>query len=755
MLNAAHAATRFAALLKAGASLRFLFIPQGYDDTTGTVRTFYFCDPGSQRAYATRPDETPANAIFHPVLRSGASIAYSQSMIGSRDTAEGVRLGGRSYPGRITIEIDNPGKFNFLKDVSFDGYPALILVGGMDFAFAEHQPFARVMIEGPARFEEDRIVFDCADLQEALNVDLQDNLFLGTGGVEGGSDLQGKPKPRLFGIRRNFQPVALGLVRIGTAVSMPGYVFNDRAVAEYDATVHRLRVAGVLMPYSGTFPPPQGFWSFDSETSLTLVNGPVPGVVTMDALGDASAEFDSEADLHALLSMGTGVPGPLPVDGEDPDLGDPFVLAAILGTLIPAPPDTDGYVDTLADIARRIAVTDGGISLTAVDHEAIALCRAQMPYPVGLYVPEGGNRLDLLDGLASPLGAWYGAWRDGLFQVSILAAPEAIDRGYLENLLAIGSGLLAPDVDLAAEDPMVLATLLGVPFDPDIAQVALELHPGNVQAPPKRLPTVAPSYRLTLGYQQNLTIQDASQLADIYDDAVTNPGFATDSDWTKGTGWTISGGKAHAAAGTASDLEADPALTLAEGDDWVAVVTVEVTADYFEVVVDGVVLEDVEGRTQLDASGTYRFEFVASGTLAQTLAIRKTAATIGTVDEVHVVLKRIEFVSQAFRTVVAEDPSIRVKHRRSKPLRIDTPLDRRDDAVAEAARQLALYGKRPDGSDREFWQVPAGVQPMGLNLGDIVRLTWPGLGLEAGRRLRLVQLDEAAATGTAELVLWG
>jgi len=36
---------------------------------------------------------------------------------------------------------------------------------------------------------------------------------------------------------------------------------------------------------------------------------------------------------------------------------------------------------------------------------------------------------------------------------------------------------------------------------------------------------------------------------------VTNGGFATDSDWTKGTGWTIAGGVATHAAGTASALD--------------------------------------------------------------------------------------------------------------------------------------------------------------------------------------------------------
>lgn len=42
---------------------------------------------------------------------------------------------------------------------------------------------------------------------------------------------------------------------------------------------------------------------------------------------------------------------------------------------------------------------------------------------------------------------------------------------------------------------------------------------------------------------------------------VTNGDFAADSDWTKGTGWTISGGTASKSAGSASDLEQNQAVT--------------------------------------------------------------------------------------------------------------------------------------------------------------------------------------------------
>ena len=45
-------------------------------------------------------------------------------------------------------------------------------------------------------------------------------------------------------------------------------------------------------------------------------------------------------------------------------------------------------------------------------------------------------------------------------------------------------------------------------------------------------------------------IQGQFNLTKIGDEEVTNGDFATDSNWTKGTGWTISGGKANASATT-------------------------------------------------------------------------------------------------------------------------------------------------------------------------------------------------------------
>lgn len=54
---------------------------------------------------------------------------------------------------------------------------------------------------------------------------------------------------------------------------------------------------------------------------------------------------------------------------------------------------------------------------------------------------------------------------------------------------------------------------------------------------------------------------DKSQGLTLGPELVTNGGFDTDSDWTKGTGWTISGGQAVHAAGTATLLSQTIALT--------------------------------------------------------------------------------------------------------------------------------------------------------------------------------------------------
>jgi len=109
---------------------------------------------------------------------------------------------------------------------------------------------------------------------------------------------------------------------------------------------------------------------------------------------------------------------------------------------------------------------------------------------------------------------------------------------------------------------------------------------------------------------------------------VTNGNFATDSDWAKGTGWSISGGAAIATAGSSSLLSSQLALEL----DLSAYNLLE-----FDVTrAAGAVTPELAGAAigdAVNAAGRYRRMFRAA---AGVLSFHKDAAFSGTIDNVEV-----------------------------------------------------------------------------------------------------------------------
>lgn len=113
---------------------------------------------------------------------------------------------------------------------------------------------------------------------------------------------------------------------------------------------------------------------------------------------------------------------------------------------------------------------------------------------------------------------------------------------------------------------------------------------------------------------------------------VANSGFGADSDWTKGTGWTIGSGVATKTAGSAASLS--QAITLTAGSVYLITWTMTRTA--------GTLLPRFTGGTTvsgaaLSASGTYTENLVAV-TGNTTLEFYGDASFAGTVDDVSVVL---------------------------------------------------------------------------------------------------------------------
>ena len=111
---------------------------------------------------------------------------------------------------------------------------------------------------------------------------------------------------------------------------------------------------------------------------------------------------------------------------------------------------------------------------------------------------------------------------------------------------------------------------------------------------------------------------------------VTNGNFATDADWVKGTGWTISGGSASKSTGSQSDLDQYTVTTL--GDSYKVELTVYgVTAGSISVRL-GTSASNAIGS--IDANGTYAFYGTVAGDLR--LRIRANATFVGSIDDVSV-----------------------------------------------------------------------------------------------------------------------
>lgn len=113
---------------------------------------------------------------------------------------------------------------------------------------------------------------------------------------------------------------------------------------------------------------------------------------------------------------------------------------------------------------------------------------------------------------------------------------------------------------------------------------------------------------------------------------VANSGFDADSDWTKGTGWTIGSGVATKTAGSAAALS--QAITLTAGSVYLITWTLTRTS--------GTLLPRFTGGTTvsgtaLSASGTYSENLVAV-TGNTTMEFYGDASFAGTVDDVSVVL---------------------------------------------------------------------------------------------------------------------
>ncbi len=90
------------------------------------------------------------------------------------------------------------------------------------------------------------------------------------------------------------------------------------------------------------------------------------------------------------------------------------------------------YLTKIADIIDHLVTTRSTLTSADIDTANFAAFATACPQPVGLYVRDRANLMDLLDQLVGSVGGWYGFSRAGLLQLGQLVAPAgtpALDIG--------------------------------------------------------------------------------------------------------------------------------------------------------------------------------------------------------------------------------------------------------------------------------------------------------------------------------------
>jgi hypothetical protein len=110
-------------------------------------------------------------------------------------------------------------------------------------------------------------------------------------------------------------------------------------------------------------------------------------------------------------------------------------------------------------------------------------------------------------------------------------------------------------------------------------------------------------------------------------------------------------------------------------------------------------------------------------------------------------------LKQEWRTVVTEDAAVKNIHPLAVELTFDTRLANAADASAEAARLLAIYKVRRDRFECRV-ALDASLAAA-VDLGSVVRVTYPRFLLSAGKLLRVIGLRPDLARNRLDLTLWG
>ena len=324
--------------------------------------------------FITSASDTPASTPFYGSLDQ--PLSFSRKLSGS-DGFGGFLTG----QGELSL-INSGGEYDLLpQQYALDGRDIEVRYGRITDPYDEWF----TIFKGTAsdfRVDEASVSVALQDYGYKLEVPLQANTYGGTGGIDGGSDLAGKRKPRCYGYVLNIEPP---LVIPNSLV----YQVNDGQINAISAVY----VRGVALGFAA-----------DYATSALLIAATIPSGQYATCLAEG------------LLRINFLLDGQVTCDVEGDKTGAVFV-------------------STKADIIRRIV----GTATSLVDPDDLYLpsftaLNVAQAASIGYWVDHNDSST-VAQALSNIIGfaGWIGFRRAGTFEVVQFTAPAGPPALYLDR----------------------------------------------------------------------------------------------------------------------------------------------------------------------------------------------------------------------------------------------------------------------------------------------------------------------------------
>jgi hypothetical protein len=351
------------------------------------------CDP--IQVPAGDPDST---TWYEGALTSDISV--ERSIVGRNG------IGGLS---RVFAEarLTNPGGAldGLLRDYALDGRPARLYIGRRtDPRAAFGLVFSGVISSVFGDLNDIRL--SLSDGISKLEQSIQATVYAGSGGLEGGADLAGKPKPIAYGEIFNVSPPLVDSTKLI-------YQAHDGPLSDVPAVYDR----GVLLTKGAdygsqsdleTTAPAAGTYRVYKAGGYFRLGAAPDGTVTCDVLGDASGA---------------------------------------------------GYIDRHADIMLRILVDRAALFSTELEPGSFSALNTAAAGSCGIWIgTEVRTVAEVIDELLLSAGAFGGFSRQGVFTVDQVATPGGIVAGVIteEEIGSLERSQLPPAVE-----PVIWRAALG------------------------------------------------------------------------------------------------------------------------------------------------------------------------------------------------------------------------------------------------------------------------------------------------------